>query len=242
MSESINFMNTEGLKFFGKVNASISHELKNILAIISETSGFLNDLTDLAKQGKELKLSLIENCNDSIAEEIQRGFTTIKQMNQFAHIVDVPIKETDPLEILTLTIKLSEFLSFASKVKINSSDEEITSVLTCPFLLQNLIYQVLLCIYDSIGPDEDLHIQLDSQKAGARLIFSSPAELVSEYFPTQKIQKSVDILGVELNKNAYPRTIDIWIPSVSDEIIVLAKELKIDLYTENNESSISNNH
>lgn len=233
MSESINFVNTEGLKFFGKVNASISHELKNILAIISETSGFLNDLTDLAKQGKELKLSLIENCNESIAEEIQRGFITIKQMNQFAHIVDVPIKEIDLLEILKLTIKLSGFLSFASKVKIRNSDEEITSVLTCPFLLQNLIYQILSCIYESIGPDGDLHIQLNSKKEGARLIFSSPTELVSENFLTQKIQKTVDILGVELNINAHPRTIDIWIPYVSDEIIILAKELKMDLYTEN---------
>ena len=29
----------ESLGFFGKVNASISHELKNVMAIISETAG-----------------------------------------------------------------------------------------------------------------------------------------------------------------------------------------------------------
>ncbi len=111
MNDAINFINMEGLKFFGRVNASISHELKNILAIISETAGFSNDLTTLAKQGKELKLSLLENCNESIIEEIQRGFTTIKQMNSFAHSVDVPIKEIDLLETLDLTIKLSSFFS-----------------------------------------------------------------------------------------------------------------------------------
>ncbi|MBT4874313.1 MAG: hypothetical protein HON48_03760, partial [Desulfobacula sp.] len=105
MNNATNFISIEGLKFFGKVNASISHEIKNILAIISETAGFLNDLTDLAKQGEDLKLSLLENCTESIAEDIQRGFDTIKQMNQFAHSVDVPIKEIKIFETVELTVK-----------------------------------------------------------------------------------------------------------------------------------------
>ena len=32
-----------GLQFFGKVSASISHELKNVLAIINENAGLLED-------------------------------------------------------------------------------------------------------------------------------------------------------------------------------------------------------
>ncbi len=43
MNSPIEFQNNEDLVFFGKVNASISHELKNILAIISEAAGLLND-------------------------------------------------------------------------------------------------------------------------------------------------------------------------------------------------------
>ncbi|WP_299977283.1 hypothetical protein [Desulfobacula sp.] len=234
MNDTINFINIEGLKFFGKVNASISHELKNILAIISETSGLLNDLTDLAKQGKDLKLSMFENCSASIAEDIQRGFTTIKQMNRFAHSVDIPIKEINLFETLELTINLSGFLSFASKVQINNSDQETKSILTCPFLLQNLIYQILIFTYESVGPDGDIHIRIDSKNNdGAHLIFSSPAQLTLKGFPTQKIQKTVDVLGVELNINESPHELDIWIPYVSNKIIVLAKELQNDSYTGN---------
>ena len=239
MNDAMNFINIEGLKFFGKVNASISHELKNILAIISETAGFLNDLTDLAKQGKDLKLSLLEGCSESIAEDIERGFTTIKQMNQFAHSADVPIKEIDLLEMLDLIVKLSGFLSFASKVQINNRDKEAKSILTCPFLLQSLIYQILIFTYEATGPDGDIHIRFNSKKNdGTHLIFSSPAQLDLEGFPTQRIQKTVEILGIGLNINKTPNELDLWIPYVSKKIIILAEELQIGSHTKNNEGDI----
>jgi len=232
MKDTINFINIEALKFSGKVNASISHELKNVLAIISETSGFLSDLTDLAKQGKDLKISLLEGCSESIAEDIQRGFATIKQMNQFAHSVDVPIKEVDLLETLELTVNLSGFLSFASRVQIKNHDDEIRSVLTCPFLLQNLIYQILLFTYESIGPDGDILIEFNSKKNdGTHLLLSSPAKLILDGFPTAKIKKTADILGVEFSMNASPVELSIWVPNESNEIVMLGKELQIDSYT-----------
>ena len=85
----------DDLMFFGRVSASISHELKNILAIISEAAGLLNDLTEIAASGGDLKLEMLENCSRDIIGEIQRGFITIKRMNAFSHSTDDPLKEVD---------------------------------------------------------------------------------------------------------------------------------------------------
>jgi light-regulated signal transduction histidine kinase (bacteriophytochrome) len=234
MDKTNDFINTEGLKFFGKVNASISHELKNILAIISETAGFLNDLADLAKKGQNLKISMIEECSDSIAEDIQRGFTTIKQMNQFAHSVDTPVKEIDLLEILQLTIKLSGFLSFSNSVQISNIENNIQPVLTCPFLLHNLLYQILIFTYESTGSSGDIHISLNSSnKDGVHLVFSSPSILNLKIFPTPKIQKAAHILGVDFSISQSLQELDIWIPYTSNQIVVLAKELQIDSKRDN---------
>ncbi len=238
MDKTSDFINTEGLKFFGKVNATISHDLKNILAIISETAGFLNDLADLAKKGKSLEISLIEECSDSIAEDIERGFTTIKQMNQFAHSVDVPVKEIDLLEILQLIVKLSGFLSFSNSVKINNPDDEIQPVLTCPFLLQNLIYQILIFTYKTTGSNGDIHISLNvSKKDGIDLVFSSPLQLNLKDFPTTKIQETADILGVELHINQSIQELDIWIPNSCNQIAVLEKKMQTD---SNGANSVNN--
>jgi len=229
MDKTNDFINTEGLKFFGQVNASISHELKNILAIISETAGFLNDLADLAKKGQNLKISMIEECSDSIAEDIQRGFTTIKEMNQFAHSVDIPVKEIDLLEILQLIVKLSGFLSFSNTVQISNIENNIQPVLTCPFLLHNLLYQTLIFTYESTGSSGDIHISLNAaKKNGIHLVFSSPSLLSLKNFPTAKIQKTADILGVDFSISQSLQEFDIWIPYTSNQIVLLAKELQID--------------
>ncbi len=230
MNDTIHFINSEGLKFFGKVNASISHELKNILAIISETSGFLNDLTDLAKQGKDLKLSLLESCNDSIAEEIQRGFDTIKQMNKFAHSVDIPIKEVDLMETLKLTITLSGFLSAAGKVNLKDTGEPIAPVLTSPFLMQNLIYQLLLFLYQSPGTENSVSIELVPHNAhGVRLKCLAPARENWDKFPTEKIKKTADILGIKFGEIGFSAALDLWIPYAGNEVAALAKELEAGL-------------
>jgi hypothetical protein len=228
MNDTIHFINAEGLNFFGKVNASISHELKNILAIISETSGFLNDLTDLAKQGKDLQLSLLESCNDSIAEEIQRGFDTIKQMNKFAHSVDIPIKEVDLIETLKLTITLSGFLSTAGKVRLRDSLESIPPVLTSPFLLQDLIYQLLIFLYQSPSQENHVGIELAPHNThGVHLKFIAPTRKNWDGFPTEKIQRIADILGIEFSETDAPANLILKVPYVSNGIVSLAKELEL---------------
>ena len=92
MNSANDFQNNADLAFFGKVNASISHELKNILAIISETAGLLNDLTKMLTKGENVDLEMLLTCSRDIEEEIQRGFGTIKQMNTFSHSVDDTLK------------------------------------------------------------------------------------------------------------------------------------------------------
>lgn len=226
MNNAIQFINSEGLTFFGSVNASISHELKNILAIVSETAGFINDLTGLAKQGKDMNLSLLENCSDSIAEEIQRGFTTLKQMNKFAHSMDTPIRETDLIEVLDLAVNLSGYLSFASRLHINTSHRQIKPVLTCPFLLLNLIYKSLCFAYTAAGPEGQVHIRFNTREMdGMHLIFSSPNPLALDAFWDPKIQQTAEILGVENHKAGKATELDLWIPYASTQIDMLAKQL-----------------
>jgi C4-dicarboxylate-specific signal transduction histidine kinase len=207
----IDLLNPEGLKIFGKVNASISHELKNIFAIISETTGFLNDLTQLARQGKKFDLAILENCNKSIAEEIERGFNTIRQMNKFAHSVDDPVKKINVGDSLELAINLASFLSDAKPVKIVAPQTEVL-VVTCPFLLQNLIYQVLCCIYKSTQ-DGEITIQLEPPKnMTVHLIFSGESCQFSDHLSLPDLKKIIDSLSINIKTKYEPFELEMIIP------------------------------
>jgi len=213
MSSAIEFQNNEDLAFFGKVNASISHELKNILAIISEAAGLLNDLTEMATKGQDLKLEMMKTCSQDIIEEIQRGFATIKRMNAFSHSMDDPLKRVNLIEDLGLMINLAGFLSFASKVHFDPPAEAAPIVLTCPWRLQNLIYQALVFAFESVGPDGEIQVSLHAQKNGsARITISGLGTKSARTFPVEETIQIAESISAEIVVTEDSQTLDILVP------------------------------
>jgi signal transduction histidine kinase len=213
MNSAIEFQNNEDLVFFGKVNASISHELKNILAIISEAAGLLNDLTEMAGRGGNFELDMIQTCSKDIVEEIQRGFATIKQMNIFSHSVDDPLKRVNLSEVLDLMIHLAGFLSFASKVRFDPPEEASPIVLTCPWRLQNLIYQALVYAFESVGPEGEIQVSLHPQKDGSvRITFSNLGTKSARTFPVDQTRQIAASIGAEISMTGESHVLDILVP------------------------------
>jgi signal transduction histidine kinase len=203
----------EDLAFFGKVNASISHELKNILAIISEAAGLLNDLTSLAKEGKDLHLEMLGNCSRDIGEEIRRGFATIKHMNRFSHSVDDPVKEVDLLETVDLMVAIAGFLSYACRVAVDRAAEERPSVVTFPFRLQHLIYEALVFAFKTVGPDGDIAIGIQpAEEGGGAIVLSGLGSADPQSFPSDQVRRLADSIGAEIDVGLDRDTISIRLP------------------------------
>lgn len=218
MESPVEFQNNEDLTFFGKVNASISHELKNILAIISETAGLLGDLTQKATRDGKIDLELINTCSNDIVEEIQRGFATIKQMNRFAHSVDHAIESVDLIDVLKLMINLTGFLSFASKVRFDPAEPIDRTIRTCPFRLQNLIYQTLVFAFESAGPDGEIQVTVQREPDGdARFSFSGLGSKSTRPFPADKIKKIAASIGAEIQAADDSQLINIRLPQLKEK-------------------------
>ena len=172
MDRKQDLFNYDALSFFGSVNASISHELKNVMAIISETAGLLSDLSEMARKGTSVEPDLLTSSTDSIIEEIQRGFDTIRQMNRFAHSVDTPVTSIDLMEILDLVRNLSGYLAFAGKIHLNSYDGDRPIALTSPFILQAIIYRAVVQAFKSAGPHANLYVSIQSRDESTwRILF-----------------------------------------------------------------------
>ena len=213
MSNLIEFQNNEDLAFFGKVNASISHELKNILAIISEAAGLLQDLTKMAAEGQKVELEMINTCSQDIVEEIQRGFAAIKQMNTFSHSVDDPLKRVNLIEVLDLMIHLAGFLSFASKVRFDPPPEAAPMVLTCPIRLQNLIYRALIFAFESAGPDGQIEVAIQPQPEGsARITFSGLGSSNGRSFASDKAKLIAASIGINILESPDLQRFELAVP------------------------------
>jgi signal transduction histidine kinase len=213
MSSLIEFQNNEDLAFFGKVNASISHELKNILAVISEAAGLLNDLTEMASKGQNFELEMMKTCSQDIVEEIQRGFATIKRMNAFSHSMDDPLRRVNLVEILDLIINLAGYLSFASKVRFDPPEGSPPIVLTCPWRLQNLMYQTLVFAFESVGPDGEILVSLHPQNNGnIRITFSGLGIKKASKFPPDETIQIANSISAEIGVTDDSQTYNISVP------------------------------
>jgi signal transduction histidine kinase len=219
MNNTTDFGSNYDLTFFGKVNASISHELKNNMAIISEAAGLLQDLTEMAVKGQKIDLGMLKTCSEDIIEEIQRGFAIIKQMNAFSHSVDDPVKKVNLLNVIDLMVALAKFLSFASKIRLEPLPEETPVVLTCPFRLQNLIYHALVFAFESAGPDGQIVIGLKPQPNGSvHITFSGLDSSNSRSFASGKTKLIAASIGIDIQDAANLHSFELVVPEKFEDV------------------------
>jgi signal transduction histidine kinase len=200
MDNTKDWFGYDSLAFFGKVNASISHELKNVMAIISETAGLLGDLSEMARGGTPIDPDMLTSSTESIIEEIQRGFTTIRQMNRFAHSVDTPVVSVDLMDILDLVRNLSGYLSFAGKTNLHAGEGAPPMALTCPFILQAIIYQAVVRTFQHVGPGAELDISVQSKNESTwQILFDGFSLKAFEVFPDESITHMAESIGVSIH-------------------------------------------
>ena len=173
MNENKRMIQDAGIRFFGSITASISHEVKNILAIINENAGLLEDLLLMHEKGGNLDTERIKNLADKIRGQVKRGDGIIKNMNRFAHSVDHLTEQVDLNELLALMVVLVQRMAFMKGVSIEPrSHLERIIITTNAFLLENLIWECLDFILNSEPCPGKITVVPNILNNGARVCFS----------------------------------------------------------------------
>ncbi len=171
--------NWEGFQFFGKMSASISHEIKNTLSIINETAGLLEDLVFLAEKGKPLDQERLKTMAQRIMRQVHRADEIVKNLNKFAHSVDRQVKSVDLDETLELVLALSgRFASMRGVTMELEPCSDRVAITTIPFFLNNLLW---LCMDFAMKATErggTVRLIIEQTKNGPRIRFTRLEGLV----------------------------------------------------------------
>lgn len=197
MDNDWDFTAEEGFGFMGRVNARISHEMKNIMATISETAGLMEDWVDLAATGRPLDMGVLKNCCQTISAQIQRGFTTINEMNRFAHSVDRRMAAVDIHELLGLATGLAGCLRYAKKVSLPPPDGSVPKIRTHVLFLVNLLYSGLDFAFQNAGPEDEIKVVVYDSDKNARIVFSG-LENPPPSFPDSRVQSVARLLKAQV--------------------------------------------
>ncbi len=160
------------LQFFGKVSASISHEIKNVLAVIRETSGLMEDLIVMNREGKPLDVERLQNLAEKIRHQTGRADEIVKNMNRFAHSVDDPVKTVAVKDCLELSLTLFQRLAGMRGVELQADlPKDAVTVTANLFFLQNLLGNLVETAVDRVGDGKRIRVGARKCPGGVEVIF-----------------------------------------------------------------------
>jgi signal transduction histidine kinase len=200
-----------GLQYFGKMTASISHEIKNVLAIMNENAGLMEDLVLMANKGRPLEPERLATLAGKIISQIQRADGIILNMNTFAHSVDEPLKHIDMGDTLGLVIALSKRFASMRGVTLELTPfPDPIRVTTNQFLLENIIWLCLDYAMDTAGRGK--RVVVSAERAGNAILIrlAMPDGVTADLgriFPSKREETLVGILSGQLS--VHPDTGDI---------------------------------
>jgi len=202
MTHPIDPIGEAGLRFYSKVSASISHEIKNSLAVINESAGYLEDVTRMAKKGMTVDMNRLETLAGSMLKQVQRANTIVKNMNRLAHSLDDPAVRTDLNTLIELMLHLSQRTTVTRGFKVSAAfSEPPVIIVTHPFFVENLIWLILNFAMDATGDAQSIELQPVKTTSGAKINFTGLDQLTQnafENFQTEPVTLMVSALKSRL--------------------------------------------
>lgn len=148
----MNHLKRKELVFFGKITAGITHEIKNVLAIIQESSGLMEDILDITENGTfPHKDKFIKSLN-RIHGQIQRGIDISSRLNRFAHSPDHSPASLDLNEITEQMILLASRFTRLKNVVLESSPSDPPLIIKSdPVSLEMALFESIEILLSVIG-------------------------------------------------------------------------------------------
>lgn len=133
------------LAFFGRMTANLTHEFKNILAIIQESAGLMEDIMAISPLAKDKYQERFNNSMNTIKNQLQRGMELATRFNRFAHAPDHNRAELELGETMVHFCTLTERFARLKHITLqadNQQGQEI-KITTNPLLLYMVLFYSL---------------------------------------------------------------------------------------------------
>jgi signal transduction histidine kinase len=131
-------MEQKEIALIGRISAAVTHEMRNVLAIIRESSGLMEDILALSEESSFPHRDKFTNALGKIEKHVRRGDEIVTQFNFFAHSMDEPQDRVELNELVSQVAVLMQ--RFARSMEVTLSAEPLDGA---PFVYTNPIRLIL---------------------------------------------------------------------------------------------------
>ncbi len=169
------------LVLFGRMTASISHEINNVMAIVNELAGLQNDLLLGIEEGMDVDPQRFATISEDIQKQIQRGEGIVKRLNRSAHSLDAPVSEFDLAVVLDDTVTIAQRLASVKGVTLNlhPSDGPL-SIMSSRFIVQQALFAYLELAFNSLESGSTVEIECRKQESRVDVYLTGDAPIQTD--------------------------------------------------------------
>ena len=212
----------KALAFFGAITASVTHELNNVMAIIEQVNGLLEDLVAGAQGGGTIAPDKIANIQARIAKQVDRGVGIIKRLNAFAHGVDEPVKSFDLSSLLTDLTALCERFAMLRKQKLEfQAPAGAVMVRNSLYHVELATYLSLKLVMEAVAAEGVISLSVKELETGAQIVISGApaAESKNDQAQLTELQAVVGSVRGRLTRirDEHAVHLELIVPQISSE-------------------------
>jgi len=190
------------LQFFGRISASISHELKNVLAIINENAGLLEDFTLMADRGVPLDPARLSAMAAGLQKQVGRANRILSDMNRFAHSTDQISTTVDLAQTIELIMALTARFAAMQGVEVSlQPPDRPVELETAPYSLMHLVWLCLEFSMSARGEEKQIDLVVEEAADIVRIRLGRLGGLTGDMlssFPSDRERNLLDALGAKL--------------------------------------------
>jgi len=170
-------MDGKEVAFLAKVTAGFTHEIKNVLAIIKESSGLMEDLLALTPPGAFPHQERFLRAVASVLNQVERGVSLSTRLNGVAHSPDVPVTTLDAVELVEGMAALSERFARLKRVTLKAeSPGAPLTVVTSPLKLRMAVFMAMECAWSHMPQGGEIRLGVRDDGRGNAVIQLQPVD------------------------------------------------------------------
>lgn len=168
-------------RLFGTLTASATHEFQNVLAIIRESAGLMEDVLTLTPmENAEMLQERLGLPLSTVKKQVERGVALVSTLNGFAHTADEMFQQVELGVLFERLLFLSRRRAAGAGVEIQLVPRSSALMLTCdPVQLQVCLYYALESFFEVLPVRSTLVLSFNGN-ADAGAIVITPAHAQGE--------------------------------------------------------------
>lgn len=177
-------MSTDEIAFMGRITAGMSHELRNVLAVIGESAGLMEDLLAISEDDPSRYRERLDRIIGRILQQVRRGTVLVGGLNRFAHSSEERRTTVDVDALLDQLVVVTTWFGREKRalLRVRRTDPS-PKVLAGPMKLQMMVFAALEAVLSLTPAVESVELAADTREGavGVVMALEGPRDSLSQW-------------------------------------------------------------